>query len=187
MMAPYVAEFQFRYNNRENAATFGTANTMLMLKRLQNAAWIGAFVFLTIGLGNAVWRSSQQAPPPQQAHHTAQDQNKNRAPDQQDKPWKPIGEIWRETRNDPTAFFTFWVAIFTFVLASSTIALWIVTWRSGIRQSKDMLASIEEAKKLANATEHAANAALRQANAMVAMEAPIVIVGQVKLELASEI
>jgi hypothetical protein len=39
---------------------------------------------------------------------------------------------------DRLANYTLWLVIFTAVLAGSTIGLWIVTWRSGIRQSKDM-------------------------------------------------
>ena len=35
------------------------------------------------------------------------------------------------------ANYTLWLAIATFVLAASTIGLWVVTWRSGINQSRD--------------------------------------------------
>jgi hypothetical protein len=42
--------------------------------------------------------------------------------------------LWERTTADPVAFFTF-------VLSVSTIGLWVVTWRSGVRQSRDMEAS----------------------------------------------
>jgi len=45
------------------------------------------------------------------------------------------------------AEYTLWLAILTGVLALSTIALWIVTWRAGIRQSHDMQASIALARQ----------------------------------------
>jgi hypothetical protein len=59
--------------------------------------------------------------------------------------------FWQRTFNDPTAFFTLWVAAFTGVLGFSTIGLWFV-----------------------NRT--AANAALRQANVMIAVESPIPLI-----------
>src|ERR1035438_4213636 len=43
------------------------------------------------------------------------------------------------------------VAIFTIVLAGSTIALWIVTWQSGVRQSRDMQAAVAESRRSADA------------------------------------
>lgn len=42
-----------------------------------------------------------------------------------------------EQANERTAQYTFWLTIFTGVLAASTIGLWIVTWRVGRRQAKD--------------------------------------------------
>jgi hypothetical protein len=46
--------------------------------------------------------------------------------------------FWDWTTDDPVAFFTF-------VLSISTIGLWLVTWRSGVRQSREMKASIKAA------------------------------------------
>jgi hypothetical protein len=94
-----------------------------MLRHLQRAAWIAAFICLVSGFGIAVWKASQQVLLREQAaQHVA---NKNVSAGQ-DEAWKPFGQVWRETLNDPTALFTFWVAFFTFVLAASTIGLWIV-------------------------------------------------------------
>jgi hypothetical protein len=52
---------------------------------------------------------------------------------------------------DRLATYTLWLAIFTAVLAVSTIGLWIVTWRSGVRQSRDMenaIAAAQEANRI---------------------------------------
>jgi len=46
--------------------------------------------------------------------------------------------FWQKTACDPIAFFTAWLMGFTAVLAASTIGLWFVTWRSGLKQSRDM-------------------------------------------------
>jgi hypothetical protein len=55
--------------------------------------------------------------------------------------------VWRrivaKTVDDP-------VALFTLVLAVSTIGLWIVTWRSGVRQSKDTRLLIAENRRAAD-------------------------------------
>jgi hypothetical protein len=42
---------------------------------------------------------------------------------------------YHRTASDP-------IALFTFVLSISTIGLWIVTWRTGVRQSREMNAHI---------------------------------------------
>lgn len=54
--------------------------------------------------------------------------------------------FWEKTRCDPVAYFTAWLVGFTGVLAVSTIGLWIVTWRSGVRQSRDMENAIAAAQ-----------------------------------------
>jgi hypothetical protein len=56
--------------------------------------------------------------------------------------------LWERTTSDPVAFFTFWLSI-------STIGLWIVTWQSGKRQSKDMTESIDVAERALVAGERA--------------------------------
>jgi hypothetical protein len=52
--------------------------------------------------------------------------------------------IWEKTTTDPVAFFTF-------VLSISTIGLWIVAWRSGVRQSRDMDAAVRETRRIGEA------------------------------------
>ena len=52
---------------------------------------------------------------------------------------------------DRLATYTLWLVIFTAVLAVSTIGLWVVTWRSGVRQSRDMenaIAAAQEANRI---------------------------------------
>jgi hypothetical protein len=44
-----------------------------------------------------------------------------------------------------------WLVGFTGILAISTIGLWIVTWRSGVRQSRDTAAFIGETKRIGEA------------------------------------
>src|SRR5665647_228161 len=66
------------------------------------------------------------------------------------------------------------LAYFTAILAVSTIGLWIVTWLGSRRQSRDMAESIDVSRR-------AADAALRQANALVAIEAPVPAILQLKL------
>jgi hypothetical protein len=42
----------------------------------------------------------------------------------------PKETFWERTLNDPVALYTFILAVFTVVLALSTIGLWYVTWRT---------------------------------------------------------
>jgi len=51
---------------------------------------------------------------------------------------KPSEPFWQRATEDPTAFFTLCVAAFTFVLAVSTIALWIETRIAGKRHVAEM-------------------------------------------------
>jgi hypothetical protein len=55
--------------------------------------------------------------------------------------------FWEKTGCDPVSYFTLWLVGFTGVLAVSTIGLWIVTWQSGKRQSRDMQESIAVSKR----------------------------------------
>jgi hypothetical protein len=97
-----------------------------MLGRWRHAAWIAAFACIAFGFGYGfeVWRASQQTHAPQYGYHSAQSQK-------EDNPTNGKGELhkslWERTWEDPVAFFTLWIAIFTFVLAASTIGLWIAT------------------------------------------------------------
>jgi hypothetical protein len=57
--------------------------------------------------------------------------------------------LWERITEDQVAFVTFLLVIVTGGLTISTVGLWIVTWRSGIRQSDDMQASIAAAQRSA--------------------------------------
>ena len=54
--------------------------------------------------------------------------------------------FWDKAADDPVAYFTLWLVGFTGVLALSTIGLWLVTWRSGARQSKETRDAIQTAR-----------------------------------------
>jgi hypothetical protein len=60
-------------------------------------------------------------------------------------------DFWEKARCDPIAYFTLWLVGFTGVLAVSTIGLWIVTWRAGVRQSRDTAALLGETRRLGEA------------------------------------
>ena len=107
-----------------------------------------AFVFLVGWL----LIGSLQSPPSSEIRYdqtAAEAAKKNQKRDQRES-------FWQQTLNDPTAFFTLWVAAFTAILSFSTIGLWCVT-------------------------RAAANAALRQANAMVAIKFPTPRIVEMKL------
>jgi hypothetical protein len=70
------------------------------------------------------------------------------------------------------ADYTLALAWLTAVLAASTVGLWIVTWRSGVRQSKDMESAVAAA--------HDANEISHQA--IIADQRAWVLVGDVRIE-----
>jgi hypothetical protein len=88
-----------------------------------------------IGFGLAVWHSSEHPKSPQQ-HNP-----RETAPDKSQK----------DITDERIASYTLLLAWFTGVLAVSTIGLWVVTWRSGIRQSRDMEASVIETRRIGEA------------------------------------
>jgi hypothetical protein len=87
--------------------------------------------------------------------------------------------FWVRATNDPTAAFTGIVALFTLVLAGSTIGLWIVTWRSGVRQSREMQASLAIAQQ-------SADAAALQAKAIVQSELPLIAAQDFQVKAAAD-
>jgi hypothetical protein len=62
--------------------------------------------------------------------------------------WERFVTIVDRTFDDPVAFFTL-------VLAISTIGLWVVTWRSGVRNSTDMQRSVRVAERALESVERA--------------------------------
>jgi hypothetical protein len=77
--------------------------------------------------------------PPRYTKHYSQTDEKGHAD-------KPKGELrksfWERTTDDPNAFFALWVAVFTAVLAISTIGLWIATGLS-VRVARRALEELE--------------------------------------------
>ena len=74
--------------------------------------------------------------------------------------------LWERTTSDPVAFFTFWLVVSTVGLAVSTIMLWRagekqfrLARRISAMQSRDMKASILEAKRSADAANRSAKIA----------------------------
>lgn len=103
------------------------------------------------------------SPPP--AQHQKSSEARPAKEDQKSKPSEPF---WQRTVDDPTAFFTLWLAIFTAVLGVSTIALWLAGEKqirfareSADRQAKDTEKSFKIAQAAAQAAEKAADAAER--------------------------
>ena len=106
-----------------------------MLKR---AVGICALILLLIG-GIFVVTS------PEYSHHSQYSQ-RAKPPEHKKDCENPFCAFWRWTTHDPVAFYTSVLAIFTGVLSISTIGLWVVTWRGGVRQSRDMEAAIAAAQ-----------------------------------------
>jgi len=76
--------------------------------------------------------------------------------------------FWQKTTSDPAAFFTLWVALFAAGLTASTAGLWTVTHRAlrharedAARHAADMQASVDLAKRAAEAAQRSAEATER--------------------------
>jgi hypothetical protein len=73
--------------------------------------------------------------------------------------YEPPETIWQKTWHDPVALYTLLLTAFTFVLAVSTIGLWVVTWRASVAQARDMDRSIGVAQASADAAKKSAQVA----------------------------
>jgi len=85
--------------------------------------------------------------------------------------------FWEHTTGDPNAFFAFWVAIFTGVLAMSTIGLGIATyklWRTSETHAGHMEQSVQVARE-------GAQAATLHAKAAIGVELPTIFVTDIVL------
>jgi hypothetical protein len=87
--------------------------------------------------------------------------------------------FWQQTRRDPVALYTFWLAIFTFGLTVSTVLLWYQTKRlaEGAEGQSD------ELRKSVAAAQRSAEAASLSAQAAVAAETARVRVTEIKLDV----
>jgi len=83
------------------------------------------------------------APPTHQIDNQSGGSGKNN----KDNKGKEPETIWQKITRDPVAFTTLCLTAVTGILAASTMGLWIVTARSGKRQSQDMKASIRIAER----------------------------------------
>ena len=74
--------------------------------------------------------------PSRQDYYQRQAQQEYQAGSQKSEPSETL---WQRTIRDPNAFFAFWVAAFTAILALSTAGLWIVTARSAAIAERALL------------------------------------------------
>jgi hypothetical protein len=85
------------------------------------------------------------------SYDQSKDHSAQQAADSSGIQHKPKEPFWQRATDDPVAVFTLALVVFTFVLAVSTIGLWIVTWLGSRRQASDMEASIAAARDSASA------------------------------------
>jgi hypothetical protein len=117
------------------------------------------FLIFHVGVATEYAKYSQQQHAEQRAKSKRTEENQ-------------LYAFWRWTTGEPVTFYTFVLAIFTGVLGISTVGLWFVTWRSGIRQSRDMEGAIAAAR--------AANEISREA--IIADQRAWVTVGDMQFE-----
>lgn len=101
-------------------------------------------------LGGSIAWGIMYTPP---TYHSADNQQSDQSSESKSLQGHEAKSLW--VPEDATGFFTIWIAVFTGVLAISTIGLWIVTWQSSKRQSKDMTESIDIAERALVAGERA--------------------------------
>ena len=114
-----------------------------MRQRLLGALWIAAFISFIWVFGLTAWFTNEARYPtrPDNCTHNAQVDNQH----------EMCGSLWHRTLNDPVAFFTFWLAIFSAVLTGvSLIQMWFVsradkTARIAADAAKDSAAAATEA------------------------------------------
>jgi hypothetical protein len=115
-----------------------------MLKLVQKGMWIAALAGFVLGFAYAIWDASQRPQPAnprrsqEQAAHASVNDTRNTT---------TSGEA-----EERLAKYTLWLTLMTGILAASTVGLWIVTWRSGVRQFGDMQASVAVARDAARAS-----------------------------------
>jgi hypothetical protein len=132
-----------------------------MTRRAPILAHVAYWAIMLLLLVSLIGRDLSHPPsPPGHPENDAQayrDSNKKNSEGERNE------TIWERTRNDPTAYFTFWLVIFTGVLAVSTIGLWLVTGTAA-RAARDSADVAAEQVKLAKET------AARQLRAYVHLE-----------------
>lgn len=129
----------------------------MLAKRI--AAGLGLAIVLAAAVALALDSYSRQQGSTAQKQQPQQSSQTERPAEQQES--HKGKTLWERTTEDPVAFFTFWLVIFTAVLAASTIGLWVVTWRASAKQSRDMQASLGIAKQSADTAKAALVASQR--------------------------
>jgi hypothetical protein len=86
-----------------------------MLKQLQNAFAIAAFVCIVLGFGFVEWKLS--SPPPNEPKHEQAAKKSER----RDAYYNPFVIFWRWTTHDPVAFYTAVLALLTSILSATAI------------------------------------------------------------------
>jgi hypothetical protein len=158
---PYVAQFQFRYNNPHNSDIFGTAIEG-MLKRLANAAAIAAFACLILG-----FVSVEALQRPHSTTHSVSTSKKENSAGTRAEEEKPEAA---------TARYTKWLTVFTGILAFATIGLGIATlglYLTGEKQIAVAKESADAAKLNAESAKKSVEAAVLSQRPWLSFEAEI--------------
>src|ERR1700688_1769194 len=113
--------------------------------------FLGCFLTVAVFAMGFLFASSKHPETPPQAHTTQTAESKSQ----------------KDLTDERLADYTFLLAWFTGVLAVSTVGLWIVTWRAGRSQSRDMQESLRLTAIAASATD-------RSARAAIALQLPII-------------
>src|SRR5690242_16803824 len=120
------------------------------------AYWLVMISLLVVAIGRDL---SQPAAPP---GYNKEDTQPRHETDTRDPKGEGGKSFWERTTDDPVAFFTLWLAIFTAVLSASTIGLWVVSLRAGRQQSADMANVLAVAQAQAKAAADQARVASQQ-------------------------
>src|SRR6266700_1384282 len=113
-----------------------------MAKIILQATAIAAVAFVLAAVSLSIWRSFHSAIPPNEAHGTQR-------PSTEAKPAEDRKSLLDRTAEDPVAFFTLWLTLFTAILAAFT--MWMALSTKDLRdfaeeQARDMKESIAAAR-----------------------------------------
>jgi hypothetical protein len=122
-----------------------------MAKIILQATAIAVVVFILAAASLTLWRSFHPTSPPNEAHGAQNSEAK-------DNPGKEDKSLLDRMAEDPVAFFTLWLTLFTGILASFTI--WMALSTKDLRdfaeeQARDMKETIAAAKDSADAAKKA--------------------------------
>jgi fucose permease len=141
---------------------------------LGQSAAIAVVVFVVVVIWLSAWRSFHPTNSPNEAQQQESADTTNQHRDE--------GKgFFERTTEDPIAFFTLWLTLFTGVLAAFT--MWMALSTKDLRdfaeeQARDMKAAIAESKRSADAAKAAAELAKQASDATAALERPFFYVGQ---------